>query len=55
VRQRRDAHSGCHHLNQQQRVIHAFQLWANARRLQEVTPDIQTAALHRINQQRFSG
>jgi len=53
MRQRRDAHSGRYHLNQQQGVIHAFQLWANACGLQEVTPDIQTAALHRVNQQRF--
>jgi hypothetical protein len=55
VRQRRDTHSGCNHLNQQQGVIHAFQLRANACGLQEMTPDIQSAALHRINQQRFSG
>jgi hypothetical protein len=53
VRQRRDAHSGRYHLNQQQRVIHAFQLRAHARRLQKVAPDIQAAALHRINQQHF--
>jgi len=53
VRQRRDTHSGRHHLNQQQGVIHAFQLRANACRLQEVAPDIQAAALHRINQQRL--
>jgi redox-sensitive bicupin YhaK (pirin superfamily) len=53
VRQRRDTHSGRNHLNQQQGVIHAFQLWANACGLQEVTPDIQAAALHRVNQQRF--
>jgi len=53
VRQRRDAHSGRHHLNQQQGVIHAFQLRADARRLQEVTPDIQTTALNRVDQQRF--
>jgi len=53
VRQRRDAHSGRHHLNQQQGVIHAFQLRTDACRLQEVTPDIQTTALNRIDQQRF--
>jgi len=53
VRQRCDTHSGRHHLNQQQGVIHAFQLRANACRLQEVTPDIQTTALNRVNQQRF--
>jgi len=54
VRQRRDAHSGGNHLNQQQRIIHAFQLWADARRLQEMAPDIQATALHRVYQQRFS-
>jgi hypothetical protein len=53
VRQRCDTHPGCHHLNQQQRVIDAFQVRADARRLQEMPPDIQTTALHRINQQRF--
>jgi len=53
VRQRRDAHIGGNHLNQQQGVIHAFQLRANACRLQEMTPDIQATALNRINQQRF--
>jgi len=53
VRQCRDAHSGRHHLYQQQRVIYAFQLWANPSGLQEVTPDIQATALHGINQQRF--
>jgi len=53
VRQRRDTHSGRHHLNQQQGVIHAFQLRADASRLQEVTPDIQTTALNRVDQQRF--
>jgi len=53
VRQRRDTHSGRHHLNQQQGVIHAFQLRADARRLQKVTPDIQTTALNRVDQQRF--
>jgi len=53
VRQRGDPHAGRHHLNQQQGVIHTFQLRANARRLQEVTPDIQATALHRINQQGF--
>jgi len=55
VRQRRDAHSGGNHLNQQQGVIHAFQLWADARWLEEMTPDIQSAALNRVNQQRFRG
>jgi len=55
VRQRRDTHSGRHHLNQQQGVIHAFQLRADACGLQEVTPDIQTTALHRVDQQRFCG
>jgi len=53
VRQRRDAHSGGNHLNQQQGVIHAFQLWADACGLQEMTPDIQATALYRVNQQRF--
>jgi len=53
VRQGCDAHSGRHHLNQQQGVIHAFQLRADACRLQEVTPDVQTTALHRVDQQRF--
>jgi len=53
VRQRRNAHSGRHHLNQQQGVIHAFQLRVDACRLQEVTPDIQTTALDRVDQQRF--
>jgi len=53
VRQRRDTHSGRHHLNQQQGVIHAFQLRTDACRLQEVAPDIQTTALDRVNQQRF--
>jgi len=55
VRQCRDTHPGCHHLDQQQRVIHALHHRVNARRLQEVTPDIQPAALDRIDQQRFSG
>jgi len=55
VRQRRDAHPGCHHLDQQQRVIHALQHRVNARWLQEVTPDIQPATLDWIDQQRFSG
>jgi len=55
VWQRRDAHSGGNHLNQQQGVIHAFELRANAGRLQEVTPDIQPTALYRVNQQRFTG
>jgi len=50
VRQRRDPHFRRHHLNQQQGVIDAFQVWTDARRLQEMTPDIQTTALHRINQ-----
>jgi hypothetical protein len=53
VRQGGDAHPRRHHLNQQQRVIDAFQLRADAGRLQEVAPDIQACALHRINQQRF--
>jgi hypothetical protein len=55
VRQRGDAHPRGHHLNQQQRVIDAFQLRADAGRLQEVAPDIQATALHGINQQRFRG
>jgi len=55
VRQRRDAHSGRHHLNQQQSIIDALELRADTRRLQKMTPDIQTTALHRINQQRFCG
>jgi len=53
VRQRRDTHAGRHHLDQQQGVIHAFQLRADACRLQKMTPDIQAAALNRVNQQRF--
>jgi len=53
VRQRRDAHPGGNHLDQQQGVIHAFQLWTNACGLQEVTPDIQPTALDRVNQQGF--
>jgi len=55
VRQCRDTHSGRHHLDQQQRIIHALHHRIDARRLQEVTPDIQPAALDRIDQQRFSG
>jgi len=55
VRQRRDTHICRHHLNQQQGVIHAFQLWADACRLQEVAPDIQPDALYRIDKQRFAG
>jgi len=50
VRQGSDAHFCRDHLDQQQSVIHAFQRWVNARWLQEVTPDIKAAALHRINQ-----
>jgi len=49
VRQRRDTHPRRHHLDQQQRVIHALH------RLQEVTPDVQSTALDRVDQQRFSG
>jgi len=55
VRQRRDTHPGRHHLDQQQRVIHALHHRVDARRLQEVAPDIQPAALDRIDQQRLSG
>jgi len=55
VRQRRDAHFCRHHLDQQQRVIDAFQRRSNACRLQKMPPDIQPTALHRINQQRFAG
>jgi len=55
MRQRRDTHPGRHHLDQQQRVIHALHHRVDARRLQEVAPDIQPAALDRIDQQRFSG
>ncbi|MCB8849333.1 hypothetical protein KPC190_04517 [Klebsiella pneumoniae] len=55
MRQRGDAHPGSHHLDQQQRVIDAFQLRADAGRLQEVAPDIEAPALHGINQQRFRG
>jgi len=55
VRQRRDTHARRHHLDQQQRVIDAFQRRADASRLQKMAPDIQTLTLHRINQQRFSG
>jgi len=54
VRQRGNAHARRHHLNHQQRVINAFQRWANPGRLQEMPPDIQPATLHRINQQRFA-
>jgi len=55
VRQRGDTHPGCHHLDQQQRVIDAFQLGTDAGRLQEMTPDVEASALHGINQQRFRG
>jgi len=55
VRQRRDAHFCRYHLDQQQRVIDAFQRRGDACRLQKMPPDIQPAALHRINQQRFAG
>jgi len=55
VRQRRNAHPRGNHLNQQQRIINTFQRRAHARRLQEVTPDIQAAALYGVNQQRFAG
>jgi len=55
VRQCRDTHSGRHHLDQQQSIIHALHHRVNARRLQKVTPDIQPAALYWIDQQRFSG
>jgi hypothetical protein len=55
VRQRCDAHPRGNHLNQQQRVINTFQRRAHARRLQEVAPDIQATALHRVDQQRFAG
>jgi len=50
VRQGGDTHPRGDHLNQQQRVIDTFQLWADPRRLQEVAPDIQPPALYRINQ-----
>jgi len=53
VRQRRDPHFSRHHLNQQQGVIDTFQVRADACRLQEMAPDIQTTALHRIDHQRF--
>jgi len=55
VRQRRDAHPRGNHLNEQQRIIDALQLRADTRRLQEVAPDIQTTALHRVNQQQLCG
>jgi len=55
VRQRRNTHPGRHHLDQQQRIIDALHQRVNTGRLQKVTPDIQPAALHRIDQQRFSG
>jgi len=55
VRQRRDTHPRRYHLDQQQRVIHALHHRVNARRLQEVTPDVQPTALNRVDQQRFSG
>jgi len=55
VRQGSGAHFCRYHLNHQQRVIHAFQRRADPRRLQEMSPDIQSAALDRIDQQRFAG
>jgi len=55
VRQRCNPHACGDHLNQQQRVIDAFQRRADACRLQKVSPDIKPAALHRIDEQRFAG
>jgi len=55
VRQRGDAHPCGHHLDQQQRVIDAFQLGTDAGRLQEMAPDVEAPALHGINQQCFRG
>jgi len=55
VRQRSDTHPRRHHLNQQQRVINAFQRRADASRLQKMTPHVQALALYRVNQQRFTG
>jgi len=55
VRQRRNTHSGSNHLQQQQRVINALQRWADARRLQEMSPDIQTRTLNRVDKQGFAG
>jgi len=54
VWQRRNAHPRRHHLNQQQRVIDAFQRWADTSRLQEVPPDIQPLTLNRIDHQNFT-
>jgi len=54
VRQRGNTHARRDHLNQQQRVIDAFQRRADPCGLQEMPPDIQSATLHRINQQRFA-
>jgi hypothetical protein len=55
VRQGGNAHPRRDHLNQQQRIVHAFKLRADACRLQEVAPDIQAATLHRINKQCLGG
>jgi len=54
MRQGRDPHPCRHHLNEQQGIIHAFQQWADTGRLQKMAPNIQTLALHRVNQQRFT-
>lgn len=53
MRQRRNPHPRRDHLDQQQRVIDVLQRRVDARRLQEMPPDIQPLALHRVNQQRF--
>jgi len=50
MRQRCNPHACRHHLNQQQRVIDTFQRRAYARGLQEMAPDIESLALHRVNQ-----
>jgi len=55
VRQRGNPHPGRYHLDQQQGIIHTFELRIDTCRLQKVTPDVQSTALYRVNQQRFAG
>ncbi|KNZ84599.1 hypothetical protein AKG16_18040 [Morganella morganii] len=55
MRQCGDPHTGGHHLDHQQGVIHGFYLRGNTGRLQETPPDIKALTLYRINQQGFCG